>query len=36
MKDDVTVKKIPFYNVSNTAGGTTVYIGKEVEINGSQ
>lgn len=36
MKDDVTVKKIPFYNVSNTAGGSTVYIGKEVEINGNQ
>ena len=36
MKDDVTVKKIPFYNVSNTDGGSTVYIGKEVEINGNQ
>ena len=31
MEDDVTIKAIPFYNVSNTAGGSTVYIGKELE-----
>lgn len=30
MADDVTVKEIPFFNVSNTSGGSTVYIGKEV------
>lgn len=30
LKDDMTVKSIPFFNVSNTSGGTTVYIGNEV------
>lgn len=30
MLDDVTVKAIPFFNVSNTSGGSTVYIGSEV------
>lgn len=30
MDDDVTVKKIPFYEVTNAAGGTTVTIGREV------
>lgn len=30
MIDDVLVKAIPFFNVSNTSGGNTVYIGKEV------
>ena len=30
MKDDVTIKSIPFFNVSNTSGGCTVYIGNEV------
>ncbi len=30
MIDDVLVKAIPFFNVSNTSGGSTVYIGKEV------
>lgn len=30
MSDDMTVKAIPFYNVSNTSGGHTVYIGSEV------
>lgn len=29
MRDDVTIKSIPFFNVSNTSGGTTVYIAKE-------
>lgn len=31
MKYDMTVKAIPFFNVGNTAGGSTVYIGKELE-----
>lgn len=30
MVNDLTVKSIPFYNVSNTSGGNTVYIGNEV------
>lgn len=30
MKDDVTIRAIPFYNVSNQSGGTTAYIGSEV------
>ena len=30
MVDDLTIKEIPFFNVSNTSGGSTVYIGKEV------
>ncbi len=30
MVKDVTVKAIPFFNVSNTSGGRTVYIGSEV------
>jgi hypothetical protein len=30
MLNDVTVKSIPFFNVSNTSGGNTVYIGNEV------
>lgn len=29
MIDDVTIRKIPVYKVSNTSGGTTVYIGTE-------
>lgn len=29
MSDDVTVKAIPTYEVSNNAGGTTFYIAKE-------
>ena len=31
MSDDVTVKKIPYFDVSNNSGGSTVYIGNEVE-----
>lgn len=27
MSDDVTVKKVPRYDVTNEAGGVTVYIG---------
>ena len=30
MKDDVTIKAIPYYDVGNTSGGSTVYIGNEV------
>lgn len=32
---DVQICEIPFFDVSNTSGGTTVYIGKEVEFYGS-
>lgn len=27
MTDDVTIKEIPYFDVGNTAGGSTVYIG---------
>ena len=30
MLDDVTIKAIPFFNVSNNSGGSTVYIAKEI------
>lgn len=30
MVDDVTIKAIPFFDVSNTSGGSTVYIAKEI------
>jgi hypothetical protein len=30
MADDVKIKSIPFFSVSNETGGNTVYIGKEV------
>lgn len=30
MTQDVTVKAIPYYDVSNTSGGSTVYIAKEL------
>ena len=30
MADDVTVKAIPIYDVSNNSGGSTVYIAREV------
>lgn len=30
MVKDMTVNSIPFFNVSNTSGGTTAYIGSEV------
>ena len=32
MTDDVTVRAIPFFEVSNTGGGTTVYIADEIEM----
>ena len=31
MTDDVTIHAIPYFDVSNTSGGSTVYIGSEVE-----
>ena len=31
MSDDVTVKEIPFFEVSNTSGGSTVYIADSIE-----
>ena len=34
VKQDITVKEIPYYEVSNTLG-KTVYIGKEIEIYGN-
>lgn len=30
MTEDMRIKAIPFYDVSNTSGGSTVYIGKEL------
>ena len=30
LADDVRVKEIPYYDVSNTSGGSTIYIGNEV------
>ena len=30
MSEDVTINEIPIYRVSNTSGGTTVYIANEV------
>lgn len=35
MNDDVTVKEIPYFEVSNDNGGVTVYIGKEITVNGN-
>ena len=35
MEDDLTVNPIPYFDVSNTSGGTTIYIGKEIEVNGN-
>lgn len=32
MMDDVTIRAIPFYEVSNQTGGNTVYIADEVEM----
>lgn len=31
MAEDMRIKAIPFYDVSNTSGGSTVYIGRELE-----
>lgn len=30
LKEDVTIKSIPYFDVSNNSGGSTVYIGSEV------
>lgn len=30
MVQDVTIKQIPFFKTSNTSGGSTVYIAKEI------
>lgn len=30
LSEDVTIKEIPYFEVSNTSGGNTVYIGNEV------
>lgn len=30
MTDDVTVKAIPYFDVENISGGSTVYIGSEI------
>ena len=30
LSEDVTIKKIPYFEVSNTSGGNTVFIGNEV------
>ncbi len=35
MTDNMTVKAIPYFQTSNPQMGETVYIGSEVEINGS-
>lgn len=32
MTDNLTVKQIPFFDVGNNSGGSTVYIGTEIEI----
>lgn len=32
MGDNVTVEKIPYYEMDNTSGGTTIYIGSDGEI----
>lgn len=34
-KVSVSVRDVPYYETSNTSGGTTVYIGKEVINNGN-
>ena len=31
MKENITIQKIPFYDVSNSAGGSTVYIAEELK-----
>ena len=30
MRDDVSIRAIPYFDVSNPAGGNTIYIAKEV------
>jgi len=31
LKEDVIVKEVPFYEVSNDSNGVTAYIGKDIE-----
>lgn len=31
MTEDVSIKAIPYFDVSNPAGGSTIYIAKEIE-----
>lgn len=31
MRQDVSIHAIPYYDVGNSAGGRTIYIGKELE-----
>ena len=31
MKDNLTIQKIPYYDVSNSSGGSTVYIAEELK-----
>lgn len=31
LKNNITIESIPFFEVSNTAGGNTIYIGGEIE-----
>ncbi len=32
LSDDITVRKIPYYEVGNSSGGTTIYIGSDDEL----
>ena len=32
LENDITVQKIPYYEVDNSSGGTTVYIGSDDEL----
>ena len=31
LEEDIKILEIPFFNVSNTAGGSTVYIGRSLD-----
>ena len=35
LENNISVFAIPYFDVSNTAGGRTIYIGREVEVNGN-
>ena len=32
MNDDMSIRSIPYFDVGNASGGSTVYIGTEIEI----
>ena len=32
LKDNITIKEIPYYETSNTSGGSTVYIAGQIEF----